>query len=364
MTIILFIIILATLIFVHELGHFLTAKFFGIRVDEFAIGFPPKIFGKKVGETQYNINLIPLGGYVKIFGEDPDDESVSGPDSNRSFVNQEKWKQIIVLLAGIVMNIIFAWILISISFNIGLLTSIEEQYKDKAQDVSVMVLSVIKNSPSDTVGLKEGDNILSIGSGKNLIISPSVSEIQNIISESTDTLNILYKRGNSTNTVSIIPKDGIVQGKKAIGISMGLVGTVKYNFFESFIEGAKLTYIESINITKGIYGYIFGVITGKTTSISEVAGPVGIATMVGEASNLGISYLLGFIAMISINLAMLNLVPFPALDGGRVFFVLIESIFRRKIKPIFLNYLNMIGFGILILLMIFVTYKDILRLFK
>src|ERR1035437_3596394 len=122
MTVILFLFVLAVLIFVHELGHFVMAKIFGIRVDEFAIGFPPKIFGWKRGETQYNLNLIPLGGYVKIFGEDPNDESISGPDSSRSFVNAPKWKQIIVLLAGISMNIIFAWVLISISFNLGLLT--------------------------------------------------------------------------------------------------------------------------------------------------------------------------------------------------------------------------------------------------
>ena len=117
MTVLLFLFVLAALIFVHELGHFIAAKKFGIRVDEFAIGFPPKIFGWKKGETEYKINLIPLGGYVKIFGEDPSDESINGPDSARSFVNVAKWKQIIVLLSGIFMNLVFAWILISISFD-------------------------------------------------------------------------------------------------------------------------------------------------------------------------------------------------------------------------------------------------------
>ncbi len=364
MTIILFLIILAALVFVHELGHFVSAKLFGIRVDEFAIGFPPKVFGWKTGETQYSLNVIPLGGYVKIFGEDPDDESNNGPDSKRSFVNASKWKQIVVLLSGIFMNIIFAWLLISASFNLGLLTSVEDQYKDGAQNVSVMILSVLKDSPADVAGLKDGDSILEIDSGKTKINSPNITEVQNIIASSSSSLNIEYKRGNATGTVNIIATNGVVEGKKAIGISMTLVGTVKFGFFQSFYEGAKLTLLETKNIMNGIYSFIAGAFRGEGSLLSQVTGPVGIAGMVGQASDLGISYLLGFIAMISINLAMINLVPFPALDGGRVLFVLIEVIIRRRIKPAIANWANLIGFGLLIALMLFITYKDILRLFK
>jgi len=364
MTIILFLIVLAALIFCHELGHFAFAKFFGIRVDEFAIGFPPKVFGWKKGETQYNLNLIPLGGYVKIFGEDPNDESINGPDSKRSFINASKWKQVTVLLSGIFMNLVFAWLLISTSFNFGLLTSIEDQFKDKAQNISVMVLSVLKDSPSDIAGLKEGDNILAIETGGKKTISPTVTEVQKIIASSTNDIKIDYKRGNATGTVNIAAIDEVVEGEKAIGISMSLVGTVKFGFFQSFYEGAKLTVIETINITKGIYSFIVGAFSGKSGLLSQVTGPVGIAGMVGQASNMGVSYLLGFIAMISINLAMLNLVPFPALDGGRVLFVLIELVIRRRIKPAIANWFNLIGFGLLISLMLFITYRDILRLFK
>ena len=373
MTIILFLLILAILIFVHELGHFVSAKLFNIRVDEFAIGFPPRVFGWKKGETQYSLNMVPLGGFVKIFGEDPNDESMNGPDSKRSFVNAKKWKQIVVLLSGVFMNIVFAWLLISASFNFGLITSVEDQFKDKAQNISVMVLSVLKDSPSDKAGLKEGDSILSIESENILntnavssstkIISPNVSEIQKIIAESKDNIKIDYKRGNATGTVNIIATNGVVEGKKAIGISMALVGTVKFGFFASFYEGAKLTAIETINITKGIYDFIGGAFSGKNNLLAQVTGPVGIANMVGQANSLGISFLLGFIAMISINLAILNLIPFPALDGGRVLFVLIEVIIRRRIKPIIANSLNLIGFGLLIALMLFITYKDILHLF-
>ncbi len=359
MTVILFLIVLAILIFVHELGHFVSAKLFGIRVDEFAIGFPPKVFGWKRGETQYNLNMIPLGGYVKIFGEDPDEESMNGPDSSRSFVNASKWKQTVVLLSGIIMNIIFAWFLISISFNLGSLTSIEDQYKDKAKDVSVMVLSVLKDSPSDKSGLKEGDRILGIESGKTRIPNPTILEIQTTIAESESNIKVDYLRGSATGTLDMVATGTV----KQIGISMALVGTVKLGFFQSFYEGAKLTYLETVNIAGGLCSFIYGAFKGESGLLSQMTGPVGIAGMVGQASSMGLSYLFGFVAMISLNLAMLNLVPFPALDGGRVLFVLVEVIIRRRIKPVIANWLNLIGFGLLISLMLFITYKDIVKLF-
>ena len=362
MTIILFLLILAVLVFVHELGHFVTAKMFGIRVDEFAIGFPPKIFGWQKGETKYSLNLIPFGGYVKIFGENPDDESLVGSDSSRSFVNAKKWKQAIVLLSGIFMNIIFAWILISVSFNIGLTTAITDEYKDKAKDVAVMIMAVQKDSPASKAGIKEGDYVLSIKSGEVFELSPNVATIQKVISESKEKISIEYKRDSATGTIELISENGVVEGKKAIGISMGMVGTVEFGFFQSFYEGAKLTAMETKSIAIGLYTFIASLFKGQGNILAQVAGPIGIAGMVGEARSIGISYLLGFVAMISINLAMLNLVPFPALDGGRVLFVAIEAIIRRRIKPAILNWTNGIGFLLLILLMIFVTYKDILRL--
>ncbi len=363
MTIILFLIILAVLIFVHELGHFVSAKLFGIRVDEFAIGFPPKIIGWKKGETKYSLNLIPFGGYVKIFGEDPNEESMNGEDSKRSFVNAKKWKQAVVLLSGIFMNLVFAWLLISTSFNIGLLTSIDDKYKDRAENTVTMITSIKDGSPAQIAGLKMGDKILNIESGKTKVLMPNTTDIQNIIAESLGEIKIDYKRGNGTSTVNILASSGIVDGKKAIGISMDFVGTVRFGFFESFYEGIKLTAIETKSIAVGLYHFIVGAFSGQNGILAQVSGPVGIVGMVGDAREFGISYLFGFIAMISINLAMLNLVPFPALDGGRVLFVIIEAIIRRRIKPAIANWTNTIGFALLIFLMVFITYKDIVKLF-
>ncbi len=362
MTIILFILVLAVLVFAHEFGHFISAKIFGIRVDEFAIGFPPRLFGWTKGETKYSLNLIPFGGYVKIFGENPDEQSISGSDSKRSFVNAPKWKQIIVLLSGIFMNIVLAWVLISFSLNIGMMLPVDTETSQHIDNVIVGIDSVLKDSPAQKAGLQTGDEILSIHSGSKDYQPKTGEEVQKIISESKSEVEISYQRGIATGTVSVVPAIGIIESGKGIGISMVEIGLVKLGFFNSFITGSRLTFYQIENIASGLYEFIKSLLQGNGALLSQVTGPVGIAGMVGEASKLGISNLLGFISLISINLAILNLIPFPALDGGRAMFVVIEAIIRRRIKPAILNWANGIGFALLIGLMIFVTYKDIARL--
>ena len=300
MTIILFLIILAVLVFVHELGHFTSAKLFGIRVDEFAVGFPPKIFSWQKGETKYSLNLIPFGGYVKIFGEDPDSNSISGPDSARSIVNVSKWKQIVVLLSGIFLNIIFAWILISISFNIGMLTSVSDSYTGKIKDAGVVIIAVNKNSPAAQAGLKEGDFITNISSEEATVENPNIVDVQKVIASSSSVINIGIRRGTSTNNIEVFPTKGISSEKQSIGIAMDFAGTLKLGFFSSFWEGAKLTVLETKTVTIGMWKFISGAFGGDKSLISQISGPIGIAGMVGEAERLGISYLFGFIALISI----------------------------------------------------------------
>ena len=165
MSFITLIVVISILVFVHEFGHFIVAKKLGVRVDEFSIGFPPRIWSKKYGETKYSINLIPFGGYVKIFGENPNEENTSGLDSERSFVNAKKWKQGLVLLSGILFNILFAWILISASFMFGSLVPVGERasdYSDYIKESRVLITKVMPNSPASLVGLKEGNQILAV----------------------------------------------------------------------------------------------------------------------------------------------------------------------------------------------------------
>lgn len=355
MTVIIFLIVLAALIFVHELGHFLVARWCGIRVDAFAIGFGPKIFSKKVGETTYGLNLIPFGGYVKIFGETPDDDSINGPDKARSMVHKSKLEQIAVLAAGVVFNFIFAWLLITIAFTSGVATSIDSypEYRDKMSNPQIMITFIDKGSPAEKSGLKVGD----------VLVAGSVEEVQKMINDSKGNgVDLKYKRGSEEINTKIVAKEGIVDGKFAIGIAMDNVSTLKLPIHKSVVEGFKFTQNAISATFSGIYDLIAGIFNG-TSKLSSVTGPVGIAGLVGDAAKLGFAYLLMFTAVISINLGVLNFMPFPALDGGRILFVIIEAIIRRPIKPTVANTVNAIGFGLLILLMIVITYRDIVKLF-
>lgn len=355
MTVILFLIVLAILIFVHELGHFLLARYNGIRVDAFAIGFGPKLFSKKVGDTTYSLNLIPFGGYVKIFGEDPNDESINGPEKDKSFISKAKWRQITVLVAGIIFNFIFAFLLITLAFTIGAPASVESypEYQNRIKNTSIIITSVNAGSPADKAGLKAGDKL----------IASSLEEIQNNINNSgTNGVDIQYVRDGVQGSAKVTAEKGIVEGKYAIGITMDKVGILRLPIHKAVIEGVRFTLHSILATVTGVYELISGIF-GDESKLDEVTGPVGIAGLVGDAAKIGFTYLLLFTAIISINLGVLNLMPFPALDGGRIFFVIIEAIIRRPIKPVVANTINAIGFGLLMLLMLVVTYRDVARLF-
>jgi regulator of sigma E protease len=354
-TVIIFLIVLGVLIFVHELGHFLLARACGIRVDAFALGFGPKIFSKTVGETTYSLNIIPFGGYVRIFGENPDYESINGEDKARSFVHKNKIQQIIVLFAGIAFNFIFAFLLTIYAFSSGVLASIDSypEYRSNIVDQHIAVTFVNKGSPAEKAGLKAGDKL----------IAESVENLQMKINESeTRGIDIVYVRNGQQSNTNVVAQQGIVEGKYAIGIAMDNVGTLKLPFLKAVVEALRFT-LHMISVTiHGIYDLIIGIFNG-TSHISSVTGPVGIAGLVGDAAKIGFTYLVMFTAMVSINLGVLNLVPFPALDGGRILFVIIEAIIRRPIKPAIANTINIAGFGVLIVLMLFITYRDIVQLF-
>lgn len=363
MYIILFFVILAILVLVHEFGHFYAAKKSGVRVDEFGLGFPPKLFGKMWNGTLYSINAIPFGGFVKIFGENPDAESMSGPDSTRSFVNKPKWVQIVILSAGVTMNIVLAWVLFSIGFMSGMTMGVSEANEKYITEKHVIVLDALPNSPAKTAGLIPGDEILSYSVAGATTTTSTVEGIQTAIKESEGKkIAFEIQRLSGPAYVEITPEKGVLGDNYAVGISMDVVGKVSLPFFLAFWEGAKLTGTMFINIVQGLYGLIHDAILGEA-DLSQVSGPVGIARLVGDAGRLGFVYLLSFTAFISLNLAVLNLVPFPALDGGRILFVIIEAIRRKAISPNISNTINAIGFGILIVFMLFVTYKDIAKLF-
>lgn len=365
MSFITLILVISILVFVHELGHFLVAKKSGVRVDEFSVGFPPRLWSKQVGETLYSINLIPFGGYVKIFGENPDDESLSGPDSGRSFVKKPKYIQAAILVAGVTMNIIFAWMLIVASLTMGV-----SQVSDSSAGHMVVVTDVVKASPAEMAGIKAGDLIVSIDaagqtkdSGKTEEVKISSEIIKDKVAGSKGLpLVLTYIRSDKTSTTSVVAKEGLVKDKYAVGIQMADIDNKKLGFGEAIVEGTKMTYDLFVQTTLGTLKFFASAFT-FSANLNDVSGPVGIAGYLNQARQFGFSTLLTFVAMISINLAVINLFPFPALDGGRLLFVCIEAIIRRPISTKIANWVNLIGFSILMLLMITVTVSDIGKLF-
>jgi regulator of sigma E protease len=357
MNIIIFIIILLVLVVSHEFGHFIVAKKSGIRVDEFAFGMGPKLFSYKRGETTYKINLFPIGGYVKIFGEDPNEDSIAGPDKARSFVNKPKYIQAAVMFAGVAMNFLVAWILLSFGFMSGLPSSVDSApVGSTVRNAEVAVVSVMKDSPAELAGLKVGDRITHLSVGTDNTDVPSLESLKYFMKKhSTDDIVMDFHRGPERKQTHITPKDGV------IGISMDLIGTLKLPVHKALLEGLKLTTSLTKATAVGFYTLIHNALVGKG-DINSISGPVGIVGVVGDAAKFGFIYLLSFTALISVNLAVINLIPFPALDGGRLLFLLIEKIKGSRIKPEIGNMLNMVGFGILMLLMIVITYHDIVKL--
>lgn len=364
MTVIIFLIILAVLILVHEFGHFIVAKKSGVRVDEFGLGFPPKIFGYKKGETEYTLNWVPFGGFVRIFGENPDEESLTGPDSKRSMVNKSPWIQAAILVAGVTFNLIFAWILLSISFMSGFPASTGMSDTGEIANARVTIINVLEDSPASDAGLEIGDAILFLESGDQAlqegIDTDSVSDF--IKNSGGAEITALIERDGETQTLTIVPEEGVVEDRYAVGVTMDMIGTLKLGPVAAVVEGGKTTLHLIGAVALGFAGLLSDIFTGSA-DLGSVSGPVGIAGLVGNATEFGFIYLLGFTAFISINLAVLNLVPFPALDGGRLLFLLIEGIKGSKIDPKIANVLNGIGFALLLLLMLLVTIQDIYKLF-
>ena len=362
MNILIFFIILLVLVIVHEFGHFFTAKKFGIRVDEFGFGFPPRLFGIKKGETEYTFNLLPIGGFVKIFGENPDDENTNGPDRERSFVNKPRWQQAIVLFAGVFANFLLAWLLFSFGFMSGLPTSVGNKIEGaELTDVHLIIVSVASESPAEGAGLKSGDKITFIKKGNLSTIYISPETVRSFV-VSGEEIEIGYVRGKDTteNFVKITPSRN-ENGDAVIGIAMDQIGTAKLAVLPAFWEGLRLSAFITKSTAVGLFTLIFDGLKGQG-SLESVTGPVGMVGIVGDAYEFGFIYLLSFAALISINLAIINLVPFPALDGGRLFFLLIEKIKGSAMNPKVANTANMVGFGILIILMLVITYRDVVNL--
>lgn len=362
MSILLFIAVLVVLIVVHELGHFVAAKAFKMRVDEFGVGYPPKAWGIKKGETEYTINWLPFGGFVKIFGEDGAD----GVPEPRSFVTKPKWQQAIVLVAGIAMNLLLAYLILTITLGLGMPRALTEEEARTAPDASLAVSNVLPGSPAEEAGLLRGDIITNIKKGEEVLLTKSAEDFTEFVAGSKgEELTLSITRGAEELTLTAIPEAGVISAdveRAALGVGVASFGTVAVPWYKAPLEGAVLTW-EATKVTAVGLVAFFGSIFTLSADLSQVSGPVGIAGAVGDAGASGIVPLLTLTAIISINLALINLLPFPALDGGRLLFVIIEAITRKRIPASVAGVLNFGGFALLILLMVVITASDVLKLF-
>jgi regulator of sigma E protease len=365
MSIFLFLLVLFVLVLVHEWGHYITAKKTGMRVDEFAIGFPPRLFGIKRGETDFNFNLLPIGGYVKIYGENAEEDGQERElaDIGRAFHERPKWAQAIVLVAGITMNILFAWLLFTIVFILGVPTAVEDS---QATDASQLIVAgTVEGAPAEGV-LPVGSVIVRAEAGGEVLTSPTPSSFSVFVSENApEPIQVTYELDEEQTVVSLTPKTGFVDAdpeKYVVGASLSLIEVRKESIVGAIIEGFKMTVNGVVSITVGLGTLIKESIIGEA-DFSNIAGPVGIVGMVGDAASYGLTPLLMFTAIISLNLAVVNLLPFPALDGGRLVFVAVEAITKRRVPARVTGWVNLLGFVLLMLLMAAVTFNDISRLF-
>jgi len=358
-TALIFIIVLGVLVLVHELGHFVMAKRAGMKVEEFGFGFPPRLFGVKKGETIYSLNLIPFGGFVKIFGEDGSEEALK---SSRSFSSKKAGVKAGVIVAGVTMNLILAFVLLSFGNFLGLRVGLAEG-NTKASDLKIQIIQVVPNSPAKEAGLEMLDEIIGLSFGKNSLEVKNIDEVQNFINQNKgNKVFIKIKKGDEVLEKEVTPRLDPPAGEGALGISMALTGVVKYPWYEAIYRGGQQTGILLINTVYGYAGIIKNVFVNGSPG-AELSGPIGIAKFTGQAARIGFAYLIQLTAILSVNLAILNIIPFPALDGGRLLFIIIEKLKGSPISKKAEILANSLGFALLILLMIYVTGKDVIRFF-
>ncbi len=355
LTIISTVVVLGILIFVHELGHFLLAKKMGVKVLKFSLGFGPKLIGKKVGETEYQIAVFPLGGFVKPLGEDPN-EDVKAEEYPRSFWAQRVWKRALIIAAGPFFNFFLATVLFS---SVNLIAGIPS-----LPSIPPQVEEVSAGYPAEAAGLKKGDLILSIN-GKDI---STWEELQQIVTNSQGReLSLKVKRDDETVEINVIPrlfKDKNPFGEEIqafkIGVAPPRVNPVyrKVGPLAAVGNGFVQTW-EVIELTvTGIIKLIQRVIPAK-----EIGSPIMIAKLAGEQARRGLLSLAVFTAIISINLGVINLFPIPILDGGHLFFLVLEAILRKPVSLRKMEIAQQIGLIFIILLMLFAIRNDLVRYF-
>lgn len=371
LTAVIFIAILGLLVLVHEAGHFFVARKNGVTVEEFGFGIPPRVFGvwrdknkkwhwitkdnpnNKPHATVYSINWLPIGGFVKIKGEEGDSTD------HDSFSQKKLWQRSIIVVAGVVMNFLLTIVLLSIGFGIGIPEALDGQNPTNAtiRDRHIEITTVLKGSPAAEAELKAGDIILTID-GK---IFANLDEARTYIKESTKPLLIEIKRDGVIEKKTATTKILSETNGRGLGVGLFETAVISYPWYMAIGKGITETFIMFGEIIKSFYHVFKNIFAGRGVS-ADLSGPVGIAVLTGKAARLGFIYLLQLAAMLSLNLAFINVMPFPALDGGRLLFFAIEKIKGKPVSKKAENMAHTIGFFILLGLIAIVTFRDIMHL--
>ncbi|WP_293686741.1 RIP metalloprotease RseP [uncultured Phascolarctobacterium sp.] len=337
LTILAAIFVFGVLVTVHEFGHFITAKMTGMRVDEFAIGFGPKIYQQKDGETLYSLRAIPLGGYNKIAGMDPDD-----PVEPNAFNSKPIPARMLVILAGALMNFILPIILFSGIFMV----------EGRMQLVNEPVLgTVVDEMAAARAGLKAGDRIVTID-GKNVETWTDV--VLNLRKAGTEEVTLTAERNGVLQTYKMTPMFDKDAGRPLIGVSPKF-SKESLGFFGSIKEGFIYTKNIGLSMVSGLYKIVSG------NAPADVAGPIGVAQMAGQVAEKGLLPLMNFVAFLSINLGVINLLPLPALDGGHFVLLLLEAVRGKPLGGKAMTNIQMVGVALILALTVFSTFKDITR---
>lgn len=359
-TLIIFFVILLALVLSHEAGHFFSARAFGINVEEFGFGLPPRIAGIKSKKgILYSFNLLPFGGFVKITGEE------GGETSDPSnFSSKPAWIRAIVLASGIAMNIFLAYVVFSVVTGLGTFEAISDEDAAKHHDAKVTIVQVIKDSPAGQASLMEGDQILNAVSGADSITPAKIGEVQDFISahKGKELLLMISRNGNEF-TRTVTPRENPPEGEGAMGVALALLRINKTPWYLTPIEGAKLTWNATAATAEGFWNLVSSIFEKEERGDLQVAGPIGIFNLTESARSMGVTTLLTFLALLSINLAIINLLPIPGLDGGRLFFVIIEAIRGRQISMQASSLIHGIGLAVLIAIMLAITFYDLSRIF-
>ncbi len=351
-----FILVLGLLIFVHELGHFLFAKLFGVRVLKFSLGFGPKIAGKVIGETEYVISAFPLGGFVKMFGENPDEQQIAAEDKNVSFAHKPVWQRFMVVLAGPLFNLFFAIVLFFLVFTfVGIPTAVDTTRVGKVND----------NSPAATAGVQKDDVIVSIDNKETKGWMDVLEAVKNSQGKA---IQMVVARGSAQLNLEVVPAIDTVKNvfgeeveqRFMIGIMKADDLTYeKSSVFGAFVSACRQTWMY-VSLT--VMGFVK--IIQRVVPASEIGGPILIAQIAGEQMKAGWMNLIYFMSLLSVNLGILNLLPIPVLDGGHLVFLTIEGLRRKPMNERAQIVAQQVGIGLLGTLMIFVFYNDIVRLFN